>query len=101
MDSDCDNKTTICYTVFDIIPLQDFESADPKLKYKERRLLMESVQDKFNSEYVRLLPVLYHGKDQTKIDELLDKMVAEDKEGLMLNTDCSYRSKRHKGILKN
>lgn len=100
LNSDDENKTTICYTVFDLIPLQEFESANPRLDYKERRFIMESMGDKLNSEYTQLLPVLYHGKDQSKIGELLDKMVSEDKEGLMLNTNCPYKRTRHKGILK-
>ncbi len=100
LNSDDENKTSICYTFFDLIPIQDFESASPKLNYEERRFIMESMSDKFNSEYTQLLPVLYHGKDQSKIGELLDKMVSEDKEGLMLNTNCPYKRTRHKGILK-
>lgn len=100
LNSDNENKTTICYTVFDLIPIQDFESANPKLGYEERRFIMESMSDKLNSEHTRLLPVLYHGKDQEKIGKLLEKMVAEDKEGLMLNTNCPYKRTRHKGILK-
>lgn len=100
LNSDNENKTTICYTVFDLIPIQDFESANPKLDYEERRFIMESMSAKLNSEHTRLLPVLYHGKDQEKIGKLLEKMVAEDKEGLMLNTNCPYKRTRHKGILK-
>ena len=34
------------------------------------------------------------------IDILLNKMVEEDKEGLMLNLDVPYKCKRHNGILK-
>lgn len=100
LNSDDVNKTTICYTVFDLIPTEDFESANPKLNYGERRLIMESLRDKLDTEYSSLLPVLYHGKDQSNIEPLLDKMVAEDKEGLMLNTNCPYRRDRHRGILK-
>lgn len=47
-----------------------------------------------------MLPVLYSGTDQQKIWELLDEMVAEDKEGLMVNLDVPYKRMRHKGILK-
>lgn len=100
LNSDSENKTTICYTVFDLIPLQDFESANSRLNYEERRFIMESMSDRLNSEHTRLLPVLYHGKDQSKIGDLLDRMITEDKEGLMLNTNCPYRRVRHKGILK-
>lgn len=100
LNSDDENKTSICYTIFDLIPVQDFESANPRLKYEERRFIMESMSVNLNTEYTSLLPVLYHGKDQSKIDVLLERMVAEDKEGLMLNTNCPYRRTRHKGILK-
>lgn len=100
LNSDNENKTNICYTVFDLIPLKDFESANPRLNYKERRFIMESMGDKLNTGHTQLLPVLYYGKDQSKINELLDRMVREDKEGLMLNTNCPYKRNRHKGILK-
>ena len=49
---------------------------------------------------VRILPVLYSGTDQSKIPELLDQMVREDKEGLMVNLDVPYKCRRHNGILK-
>lgn len=101
LNSDAENKTSICYTVFDLIPIKDFEGANPRgLNYKERRYVMESMRSSFDTEYTRLLPVLYHGTDQSKIEELLEHMVAEDKEGLMLNTNCPYKRTRHRGILK-
>ena len=40
------------------------------------------------------------GTDQSKIPELLEQMVREDKEGLMVNLDVPYKRKRHNGILK-
>jgi len=46
------------------------------------------------------LEVLYEGNDQSKIEEYLDQMVREDKEGLMVNLDVPYQCKRHRGILK-
>ena len=49
---------------------------------------------------VRILPTLYSGTDQTKIDGLLEQMVREDKDGLMDNLDVPYKRKRHNGILK-
>ena len=99
LNSDSVNKTGICYTVFDCIPRHDFESSDPKTLYSVRRSLLSSFQtDK--PEYVSVLPILYEGTDQSKIPELLDRMVREDKEGLMVNTDVPYRRTRHRGILK-
>ena len=46
------------------------------------------------------LTARYDGRDQSMIDALLSRMVAEDKEGLMANLDVPYKRKRHSGILK-
>lgn len=101
LNSDDVNKTAICYTVFDIIPPEDFDSDKPEVIYSERRKLLD-IFSKFikGDGALRILPVLYQGNDQSKIDELLEQMVAEDKEGLMLNIDVPYKRTRHKGILK-
>ena len=100
LNSDEVNKTCICYTIFDLIPIDDFNSDNPQINYKDRRVMMEEMGTMLNTEYTRLLPVLYHGTDQRIIDPLLDRMVREDKEGLILNTNCPYKRTRHKGILK-
>lgn len=101
LNSDDEHKTGICFTIFDAIPYADFDSANPKVSYSHRRIILNEVEETVsNSECVRVLPVLYHGKDLRKIDELLEQMVREDKEGLMLNTDVPYKRTRHKGILK-
>lgn len=100
LNSDAENKTRICYTIFDIIPIQDFESNTPKVTYENRRAVLDGFSDILNSDCTQVLPVLYHGKEQSKIWQLLEQMVAEDKEGLMLNTNVPYFRTRHKGILK-
>ena len=102
INSDDADKTKICYTIFDMIPVQDFESSTPKLNYSKRRDILDRFSEQLDKQFspVRVLPVLYHGTDLSKIDSLLEQMVAEDKEGLMLNLDVPYRRTRHKGILK-
>lgn len=101
LNSDAENKSLILYTVFDAIPKFDFESANPKITYSRRREILDSIADKINEfDCVKILPVLYHGKEQKYIDDLLEKMVREDKEGLMLNMDVPYKRTRHNGILK-
>lgn len=100
LNSDTENKTLICYTIFDIIPIQDFENDNPKATYETRRAVLDGFSEILNTDCTHVLPVLYHGKDQGKIWELLERMVAEDKEGLMLNTNIPYYRTRHKGILK-
>lgn len=101
INSDAEDKSMICYTVFDAIPIQDFESTDPKVPYRIRRCMLDALSDSIaKSESVGVLPVLYHGEDQSMIDFFLDKMVQGDKEGCIVNTNTPYKRTRHKGILK-
>lgn len=101
LNSDDVNKTTICYTVFDAISVRDFERADPIVTYANRRIVLDEIDSSLSdATYSKVLPVLYCGRDISKIDEYLDQMVREDKEGLMVNLDVPYRRTRHKGILK-
>ena len=101
LNSDDVNKTSICFTIFDAISVRDFESAEPKVQYANRRIVLNELADSFgDAEYVSVLPVLYSGTDQSKIDGYLEQMVREDKEGLMANLDVPYRRTRHKGVLK-
>ena len=101
LNSDDVHKMLVCFTIFDAISVRDFESAEPKVQYANRRIVLNELADSFvDAEYVSVLPVLYSGTDQSKIDEYLEQMVREDKEGLMANLDVPYRRTRHKGILK-
>ena len=70
------------------------------MTYKARRPALDAVAGLLSDSHVRVLPVLYMGTDQSKIPELLEQMVKEDKEGLMVNLDVPYKRKRHNGILK-
>lgn len=102
LNSDSVNKTVICYTIFDMIPIRDFDSPTPQTTYRYRREILNQFAQRIDDTEgaVNVLPVLYHGTDQSKISELLEQMVREDKEGLMINTDVPYRRTRHRGILK-
>lgn len=102
LNSDNVNKTVICYTIFDMIPVKDFDALKPQVAYRYRRDILNQFAERIadTDGAVKVLPVLYHGTDQSKIEELLEQMVREDKEGLMINTDVPYRRTRHKGILK-
>lgn len=101
INSDAAHKTEICYTIFDMVPTQEFENGESSSSYRERRRVLDLMVDIFPvSDHVFVLPVLYSGTDQSKIGELLDRMVEEDKEGLIVNLDVPYKRKRHNGILK-
>lgn len=102
INSDLPDKTSICYTIFDVLPAEEFKNGESSNTYKERRAFLDAISKTVlqRSEYVDILPVLYQGCDQSQIEILLDKMVREDKEGLMVNLDVPYKRKRHNGILK-
>lgn len=102
LNSDNVNKTRICYTIFDVIPIADFESNLPRTLYSDRRALLDSLvsRELTSAKYASVLPILYCGTEQSAIWELLDRMVAEDNEGLMVNTNVPYKRTRHRGILK-
>lgn len=101
INSESSDKSAICFRIFDALPTDEFESGRSKMKYKERRQALDSLAVDFvNMRSCGILPVLYQGTDQKMIETLLDKMVAEDKEGLVANLDVQYKCRRHNGILK-
>lgn len=102
INGDSVNKTGICFTVFDAIPVDDFNRAEPQVRYLVRRSILDAgIATHCGSDTpVRVLPLLYAGRDKAMIDTLLEQMVREDKEGLMVNLDVPYRRTRHNGILK-
>lgn len=93
-------KTGVALNVFDLIPLDEFMSGKSTLVYSERRQDMDNLIGKFQSEHIKLLPLLYRGNDLDAIEPLLNQVVAEDEEGLMINTDDYYVTKRTSSLLK-
>ncbi len=102
INSEAGDKTRICFTIFDVIPADEFEKGESSRGYKERREFLDDLANTMfkDTVHTKVLEVLYQGTDQSKIDELLEQMVREDKEGLMANLDVPYKCKRHSGILK-
>lgn len=101
INSDSPHKTQICYTIFDVVPTEEFEKGESSSFYRERRKVLDLMAAILPpSDHVSILPVLYSGTDQSRIWELLEQMIQEDKEGLVANLDAPYKRKRHNGILK-
>lgn len=95
------SKPEIIFTVFDMIPIDQFDGLVPVDSYRKRRAMLNHWGEKHSNEIpVKVLPLLYSGTDQSRIPVFLDQMVQEDKEGLMVNLDVPYQRKRHRGILK-
>lgn len=90
INSHATNKNLV-YNIFDIV--------DDKLSYKERRDMLNKIHPTSNT--IRILPVLYVGRDKNRINELLDVISKMKGEGVMLNLlSKPYEHKRTNGLLK-
>lgn len=99
-DSD---KRQIQMAIFDILPKAEFLRGESKLRYRDRLDQLNDLKKKIREQKLvnlRIVDVLYTGNDMSMISQCLDRMIAEGKEGLMLNRNCKYFTRRHNGILK-
>lgn len=90
-------KTGVCYNVFDIGLLEEFNTKKGLMDYERRRELLDSL---YQNEYVKVLPVLYKGEDLDEILAILDEYRDKGAEGLMVSLNKSYEFKRSKNLLK-
>ena len=104
INSDSEDKSSIKFMIYEVLPVEEFEKGESKLTYKDRRhdvLNPLSITiSRNNLENIEVVPILYEGTDKSKIDELLDEMDSKGLEGLMLNKDTKWKNKRNNGILK-
>ena len=97
------NKTDIVFTVYDIIPMEEFLNEKSKKLFRDRYkdlMKFEELAKEKGIKYIKFSHNLYEGTDQSKIQEWLNKMDEQGKEGLMLYKNDYYRCKRHNGLLK-
>lgn len=92
-----DNKQGLEYFLFDIVPLEEFKNGQSKLKYSERRKILETLPD---NEFIHIVPIMYGGTDIEMIDKLGEEALKNSLEGIMINTDEVYKAKRVKSLLK-
>lgn len=97
------DKSLIQLVIFDILPKSEFLCGESKLRYRDRleqlKLLKRTIRKQKLSS-LRIVDILYTGNDMSMISQCLDRMIAEGKEGLMLNRNSKYFTRRHNGILK-
>lgn len=97
------DKRQIQLVIFDILPKAEFLRGESQLRYRDRLEQLKDLEQKIqrrNLSNLRIVDVLYTGNDMSMISKCLDRMIAEGKEGLMLNRNCKYFTRRHNGILK-
>lgn len=103
INNDDISKEEIEFVIFDLMPLEEFNNGESKLKYKQRQKILFDIKENINInalQNIKIVDVLYDGINQDMIEILLNKVTTQDKEGLMLNRDVTYKCKRHNGILK-
>jgi DNA ligase 1 len=104
MNSKSADKSEIIYTIFDLIPTEEFIKGESSLGFKDR---LTNYLDRLKEDIIRLglksitvAPTYYTGTDHDKIEELLTEIDGQGYEGLMCLRDAYYKCKRHNGILK-
>ena len=97
------DKRQIQLVIFDILPKAEFLRGESQLRYRDRLEQLKDLEQRIqrrNLSNLRIVDVLYTGNDMSMISKCVDRMIAEGKEGLMLNRNCKYFTRRHNGILK-
>ena len=104
VNSDQDYKTNINIWLYDYTPLSNF---DTFTDYQEpttlrKAFISKQIENLKNCPNIKNTPILYKGKlDLDIIDNLLDKVVGLDQEGLMVNIGIApYEFKRSRYMLK-
>lgn len=104
MNSKSADKSEIVYTVFDLIPTEEFIKGESSLGFKDRLShYLDELRADISSlglKSITVAPTYYTGTDHSKIEELLTEIDGQGYEGLMALRDTHYKCKRHNGILK-
>lgn len=94
-------KENLQFHVFDVIPAQEFRSGCTTFKYSVRRSALDLVFIDSNFKNVIHVPVLYDGiYDENVVVNLLKQMEKLGNEGLMINLDKAYETRRTKSLIK-
>lgn len=94
-------KKNIIFNVFDILNIESFKHGFCAHSSYSRKRFLHNFLTRKEFDWIKEVPILYSGTDQSQITYWLDKIVAEDGEGVMINlTESPYEAKRSKGLLK-
>lgn len=94
-------KFGITYNVFDMMSVRNFLWHTATNSYELRRDTLEEMFDGFHSPWLKILPVLYSGRDINMVHECLEEQRALDHEGIMINLNgAPYVFGRTSNLLK-
>lgn len=94
------NKHDLQLNVFDIIPYNEFISGVSSKNAFERKEILHNLIEQNQFTNIIEVKVLYKGNDINKIEELLNEITSKGGEGVMINLDSPYETKRTSNILK-
>lgn len=98
------DKSQLKLVVFDMFPLDEFNSGKSKLSYFDRKhTYLKEFSEKlkqYPTENLELVQIVYEGTDHSEIWKWLDYAEEHDWEGCMVNTDSPYECKRTKTLMK-
>lgn len=93
-------KMKLRFNVFDFVPRSQFLSGKTTICYGKRRAFLDEAFMQ-NYHFVVDVPCLYHGEfDMDIVNNLLKEIEADGGEGLMINLNAPYQTKRTKDVLK-
>lgn len=94
-------KTGLWFVIYDAVPIEEWDDEKFTKPYSERREFCELAVQKAESDLIHIVELLYKGSDKEVIFPLLQKALAREEEGLMLNVaNAKYEKKRIDGLLK-
>jgi DNA ligase 1 len=105
-------KENLEFYMFDILPLKEFKDGKSKLKYDQRRNILDTIVTPKVAEFQEItslsgkqltwvLPVMYGGTDKSIIPLIMKQVESDGYEGVMVNTaNGLYQSKRVVDLLK-
>lgn len=95
-------KKDLVFNVFDFLFLEEVKSQRCCHLYSERRTILEKIFDGLEKfQYVKLVPLLAHGKyNYQTVMDILDSMTENGSEGIMINLDQFYEFKRTESLIK-
>lgn len=103
VNAEGNDKSELEFVIFDCLLYDEFVNGYSKLKYKDRRNILNTVIEYVDTdarEDIRAVPIFYQGTDQSEIDKQLAIADGLGYEGLMLNKDAPYECKRVTSLIK-
>lgn len=94
-------KTGIMFYLYDMLSYDDFKAGKSSQKYVERLGAMRAFLNIYTSPLFQEVEKLYTGSDKDVIMDILPEVLAEQHEGLMINThEGYYETKRSAELQK-